>query len=539
MAPPNEESEQIPDDGRAFRSGRAGEGGAEAKRQEDRDKLERNLRERVKELGCLFKVDAALRRPNNEWEVAIRETVEAIPEGFQLPDEVGARLHLGGEVYASSGFRNTEWSLSVPVLAGEDEEVGELEASFRSEPDPELLDRFLPEEDLLLRAIADRVGAAFRNRRAEDELRRREAYFRALAEGSGLAVVVTDAAGHLRYASGEVHGILGVPAGDLPSKTIVGLFPGKDEVRISDLLEAVVDTPGGTARSLVRLGSPDGDERLVDLTVRNLLSVSPVEGIVFTLRDLTKRKTVEDHRLQAHKMEAIGRLAAGLAHDFNNLFTVIRGYSEMMLEDLPEGSIMIDDLHEVLQEVQRASNLTGQLLAFSRNQILVEEVLDLGVLIQEMEPTLSRLATERVELRIEPIEPGWWVKVDSARMHQVVANLTANAADAIAEMGTITLGLASHSLSAEAADAFAWQAQPGEYVELWMEDTGSGMSPEVLDRIFEPFFTTKAVGEGAGLGLSTAYGIVKQSGGHILVESEPGKGSRFRILLPLVDPPSE
>ncbi len=507
-------------------------------RGQDESELEGRLRERMKELECLFSVDRALRGADSDWPLAMSEVLRAIPKGFLYPDRVAARLRVDEEMHEGPGFRTTRWRLVEPVRAGRTE-IGEVEVCLVIGPDSNSTDPFLPEERPLLRAVADRVGDAFRSRWAEEELRRREAYFRALAERSGAAIAVTDQEGVVRYASEEIRDILGLTAAALEGANLVELLSREGDDQVTETYHEVLDDPGEVRRIDVRWRRPEGEERFLDLALRNLLEVSPVEGIVFTLRDLTERKNLEDQLFRAQKMEAIGKLAGGLAHDFNNLFTVIRGYSEMMREDLPEDSSLLDDLDEILGEVQRASELIQQLLAFSREQILMERILDLGALVEEMEPALRKMLSERIELRIDTGDRPWWVRLDAARMRQVVANLATNAEEAIGGIGTVTLRFADRVLSEAEAEALPWQAQAGAYVELSMEDTGRGMPEDMLDRIFDPFFTTKPAGEGAGLGLSTAYGIVKQSGGHVLVESEPGRGSRFRILLPRVETPPD
>jgi two-component system, cell cycle sensor histidine kinase and response regulator CckA len=258
-------------------------------------------------------------------------------------------------------------------------------------------------------------------------------------------------------------------------------------------------------------------------------------GVVSVVRDVSEQRTLEMQLRQAQKMEAVGRLAGGIAHDFNNLLTVIRGHSEMIREALGPDSPLREDLDEVLAEVDRATTLTRQLLAFSRKQVMDERVLDLRGVLARMEAPLRRLVPANVELAFPRSGPALPVRLDPAQMHQVVLNLVVNAIQAMEDRGRITLSLASTELTEQAAEQLPWEARPGPYARLSVEDTGHGMPPHVLERIFEPFFTTKPAGEGTGLGLPTAFGIVKQSRGHILTESEPGRGTRFEILLPLME----
>jgi CheY-like chemotaxis protein len=232
-------------------------------------------------------------------------------------------------------------------------------------------------------------------------------------------------------------------------------------------------------------------------------------------------------------MEAVGRLAGGIAHDFNNLLMVIQSYTEMMQDDLPPENVMRKNTGQVLKAAQRAANLTRQMLAFSRKQILSPVVLDLNAVIGDTAQMLKRLIGEDIEFRVVSAGSLWAIAADPDQIVQVVMNLCVNARDAMAQGGTLTISTENAS-SMEMHMGGHFYVTPGEYVKLSVADTGVGISQEMQEHIFEPFFTTKEVGKGTGLGLATVYGIVKQSGGYIWVESEPGHGTRFTIYLPRV-----
>ncbi len=237
---------------------------------------------------------------------------------------------------------------------------------------------------------------------------------------------------------------------------------------------------------------------------------------------------------QSQKMEAIGQLAGGVAHDFNNLLTIISGYSEMLLEDLAKEDPAFHPLSEIHRAGQRAASLTGQLLAFSRKQVVAPVVVDLNDIVREAEKMLSRLIGEDVELRstLDPrIGP---VRVDPGQIHQVIVNLAVNARDAMPEGGRLAIETRTAEVDVHSTDRRPdnWA---GRYVVLAVTDTGPGMDEDAKARIFEPFFTTKGVGKGTGLGLAVVHGVIEQSGGHITVESAPGQGTCFRIYLPEVD----
>jgi signal transduction histidine kinase len=246
-----------------------------------------------------------------------------------------------------------------------------------------------------------------------------------------------------------------------------------------------------------------------------------------------ERHQLEEELRQSQKMEALGRLAGGVAHDFNNLITIIKGHSDLMLDWLKTSERSYKSCEQIHKAADRASGLTRQLLAFSRRQILQPKVLDLNVLVAEMDKLLARLIREDVEYRFAPGAKLGSVKADPGQIEQVLLNLTVNACDAMPKGGKLTIE--TRNISVDEGYAHAHKGlKSGEYVLLSATDTGHGMDPGTVARVFEPFFTTKEVGKGTGLGLATVYGIVKQSGGFIWVESAPGIGSRFDVYLPIV-----
>jgi two-component system, NtrC family, sensor kinase len=240
---------------------------------------------------------------------------------------------------------------------------------------------------------------------------------------------------------------------------------------------------------------------------------------------------------QAQKMEAVGQLAGGVAHDFNNILTAIIGYSELLLQRTGIDKLSHKSAQQIIKAASRGATLIRQLLAFSRKQAIWPQVLDLNAAVADIEGLLRRLIGENIELVIKPAATAACIRADPGQVEQVIMNLALNARDAMPTGGRLTIETRFATLDATLAKKR--QVEPGEYAALRVHDTGTGISEEVLPRIFEPFFTTKESGKGTGLGLATCYGIVKQSGGYIVVESHPDKGTTFMVYFPSVQEPAE
>ena len=268
------------------------------------------------------------------------------------------------------------------------------------------------------------------------------------------------------------------------------------------------------------------------LPLRN--SKGEISGILGTYMDITERKRLEAQLSQSQKMETVGKLAGGIAHEFNSILTAIIGQSELLLGDLPAGSPLAKNATEISKAAGRAATLTRQLLAYGRKQFLQPEALDLNRVIASMEAMFHHLMGVDVVTQIVTAAGLKAVRADAGQIEQVIMNMALNARDAMPNGGKLTLETANVSFGQESVGRDA-ELKPGDYVMLAITDTGAGMSAEVRAHVFEPFFTTKGVGQGTGLGLSTCYGIIKQSGGHISVYSEPARGTTFKIYLPQVE----
>lgn len=362
------------------------------------------------------------------------------------------------------------------------------------------------------------IGEDVTERRAsEEELRVREEHFRSLIENASDVICVLTTDGTSVYESPAVERVLGWKPEELVGKQNFAFRHPDDATKVAATWASIVageETPPAE----LRLRHRDGSWRTIE-SVGRLRERDGQPVVVLNYRDVTERRELEEKLLHAQKLEAVGRLAGGVAHDFNNLLTAIGGYAEFLIAGFDADDPRRVDALEIARASDRAAALTSQLLAFSRRQVLRPEVLDLGEVVEGLANLLSRLLGAHVELTTSS-EAGSLVRADRGQLEQVITNLAVNARDAMPAGGELSLAVRRIE-------------RDGSYVELAVADTGHGMDDETLSHAFEPFFTTKSEDQGTGLGLSTVYGIVAQSGGDVLVSSEAGVGTTFRVLLPL------
>ena len=349
-----------------------------------------------------------------------------------------------------------------------------------------------------------------------------ESRFQRMFNATPLPLATLSAEGVVRRANGAFARLA-------PAAMKDGLAAAVTERDLPDLRAALADAAQGKA-----------DIPAVDVTLegqppraaRLFVSAAEADGGANVIAlDMTEQRTLQESFAQSQKMQAVGQLAGGVAHDFNNVLTAIIGYSDLLLVNHRPTDPSFQDIMQIRQNANRAAGLVRQLLAFSRRQTLRPQVLQLADVLSELQMMLRRLVGEKVELDVNHGRDLWLVKADLNQFEQVVVNLVVNARDAMPEGGRITLR--TRNVAPAECEAFNEKSLvPAEYVLVEVQDTGTGIPPDVLAKIFEPFFTTKEVGKGTGLGLSMVYGIVKQTGGYVFCDSQPGRGSTFRILLP-------
>lgn len=370
-------------------------------------------------------------------------------------------------------------------------------------------------------------------KQAAEKLRQSETLFRLISENVTDLIAVVDLEGRRVYNSPSYKNIISNPDTLRGTISFNEIHPD-DREHIKAIFQETVRTGIGQ-RTEYRFLLDDKTTRLIESQgslIRNQQG-EPV-SVVIVSRDITQRKSLEEQLRQAQKMEAIGQLAGGVAHDFNNLLTIISGYAELVADAAsPEGPLL-GQVREIQKAADRAAKLTRQLLAFGRRQVMAAEILDLNALIARVQGMLHGLISEDIELKTAPAGQLGRVKADPVQIEQIILNLAVNARDAMPKGGTLTVETANVDID-EAGARQHVGLEPGRYVTLIVSDTGCGMDSETQSHIYEPFFTTKEQGKGTGLGLATVYGIVKQSGGYISVESEAGKGTTFRVFLPRME----
>jgi two-component system, cell cycle sensor histidine kinase and response regulator CckA len=511
------------------------------------------------ELECLRRNAAKLEKRNEQLQEALRKSEErffkifnssaslmaitSLGEGPIIDiNEAGARFsgyrreEIIGRTPAALGLWTNPWQrdlVTQRMLAGggiRDLEVeirtksGQIRAALYS------AEKISLKNEICILSIA--TGITDENR-TEEKFKESKEYLNLVINKMGDPIFVKDRMHRFVVVNDALCAFAGKSAEQLIGRTGYERIPGDQAIALWEQEEQIFNTG---IECVTEDAVSDGQGRIHTIMARKAL-LKDKEGskqIVGVLRDITDYKRLESQLMQAQKMEAVGLLAGGVAHDFNNLLNVISGYSELILENIDQNDSMREDIEQIIDAGRHAASLTSQLLAFSRKQILHPEVLDLNAAVTDMSKMLRRLIGEDVELETITQADLGLTSADPGQIQQIVMNLAVNARDAMPQGGKLTIETKNVDFDDRYVMTHA-PVRPGPHVMLAISDNGAGMDAATQARIFEPFFTTKGKGRGTGLGLSTVYGIVKQSDGFIWVYSEPGKGTAFKIYFPRVE----
>ncbi|HEY5239028.1 MAG TPA: response regulator [Rhizomicrobium sp.] len=417
--------------------------------------------------------------------------IDAVILDLNLPDSTG--------LDTLRRLRKIRGAMAIIVLSGVADEI------LRQDAIREGAQEFLSKNESASRLVARSFVYALERHRQEEESRKIEQ----LVAANPDAVLVVDDANVVRFANVAALSLFGRSNEEFVDHPLGYSIPVNDMAEISF--------------------TKDGKNHFAEMRAAEFVW-DRKRAYLASIRDITEKKHLAEQLLQSQKMEAMGLLAGGVAHDLNNLLTVIVNCAVFLNDAIPEGDVKHNDVNQILAAVDRAEALIGQLLELSRRKPTQARIIGLGEVATEMEKLLRRTLPADIELSVEIAGPLWTVLADRGRIEQVLMNLAVNAKDAMQGGGGITIALANKTLEKATGVCAA-----GDYVSLTVTDTGTGIPPETVSRIFEPFFTTKAPGKGTGLGLATCYSIVQQAGGEITVQSRLGEGTRFEILLPRAD----
>jgi two-component system, cell cycle sensor histidine kinase and response regulator CckA len=498
--------------------------------------------------------ESVLKRSERYLETVLENALD----GFYLVDMGGRLLDVNEAYCAMSGYSRTEllqMRIANVESAESEHEIAEHIQRVKSKGSDRFASRHRRKDGKI---IDIETSVRFRDvdggrlfcflrdvtesKRAEQALRESEERFRSVVEGAPVSILI-QADGIYRYMNAAAVTMFGgETAGQLVGHPVAERIHPDSRAAVKERIRMLKE--GSLAvpfieEQLLRL---DGSAIDVEVSAKRFIFEEREGSIVF-VRDITERKREEKRRqaleqqlLQAQKMEAVGRLAGGIAHDFNNLLMVIRSYSELLQDSLPADDILRRNTEGIMKASDRAASLIGQMLVFSRKQIGSPVLLDLNGVVNETAKMLKRLIGEDIEFQVNATKSLWAIEADSDQIVQVLMNLCVNARDAMPQGGMLTIATGNVTVREGGVGGQPY-VLPGDYVRLSVIDTGTGISKELQDQIFEPFFTTKEVGKGTGLGLATVYGIVKQSGGYLWVDSELGLGASFKIYFPRVRKP--
>jgi PAS domain S-box-containing protein len=505
----------------------------------EREKLVHDLGERVKELRLLHAV-ARLLQSDRPFDLELlTELVALLPLAWQYPECCEARIAYGGIEAATRGWRESAWMQSARFATASGH--GIIEVAYLVEKPAEVEGPFLAEERTLLESLTEMLEAYLKHREASDALSHREAELRSIFEHAALGLALVGSDQHLVACNPAMEIFVGYTKEELTKMNFTDFTHPEDVAIDSELYRSLVAGERNHYQMEKRYIRKDGK------VVWGLLTVSFVQGsspqyAIGMVEDITAKKQtdVEQKRLesqlrQSQKMQALGTLAGGIAHDFNNILTAIVGNAHLALSDLSPAHPAEISLAEIAKAGTRATDLVRRILMFSRQQETPRVVTPLQPIIEEALKLLRASLPAMIHIRSSYSDDLPNVSADATQIHQVVMNLGTNAAHAMGGKGGLLKVEVDHLMVDEDLASTCTDLREGHYVRIVISDTGCGMTREIVDRIFEPFFTTKGPRQGTGLGLSVVHGIIKNHEGAISVYSKPGRGTAFRVYIPVAE----
>jgi len=504
------------------------------------DKLRKQARslslvvaERVKELTGLYALTDVLMRSDLTLAKGLSTAINVFPPAWSYPDITCARITLEDFQFTTENFKETTWRLASDIVI-KSEIIGTVEVFYLKETPERDEGPFRLEERLLINEMSANIGTYIERKQSEDTLRKSRESFRLIIERSPVPMIITDSDGNINLFNRKFVSLFGWTIDDVRTTDEWWLAAYPDsayrESVASSWFDAVAEaTATGieTAPQEWRLTCKKGDVREV---VFQMVQVTEDEAVI-VLHDITERKKLEEQLRRSQKMEAVGQLTGGIAHDFNNLLNIVMGKAEILGIKIEGNKNAERDIEAIIGAVQRGASLTERLLAFSRQQVLSPQPTAVNDLVLDLDDMLRRTLGETVELHTHLGTSPCQALIDPHQFENALLNLAINAQHAMPKGGRLTIETADSTQD----EIFASRHEdltPGDYVVVTVSDTGTGMSPVVLEKAFDPFFTTKEVGEGSGLGLSMVYGFANQSNGCVTLQSEEGHGTIVKLYLP-------
>lgn len=486
------------------------------------------LGERIKELTALHQTAALILHGRGTWEERMQAVAALLPAAMQYPEITTGCIRCRGQTFATVGHEKTSWVLSVPWTMA-DGSIGEIEVAYH-EPKPDsALGPFLTEELALLKSLAEMLHTSLDRDRAEEALRAANERFRLALMTAGMGIWEWDIARNTVCWSEPLPFMAGLQSQMKPFGTYTHLVHPDDLDYVLGRLARAADGEDDLRYIECRFRRPDGTWRSW-LGSGWIERVPPARAtrILVALIDVTERRAMEERLRQAQKVEALGQVAGGVAHDFNNILGVLFSGIDLLRHEIPEGHPWGETIDDLSNACERGQALTRQLLAFSRKMQFQPAAIDLAQLMTKLRPLLVRVVGDPIQLFLEIDPAAGAVWADPAQIEQIVMNLVVNARDAMLEGGRITVAV--RLVDEVAAPKFG--VASGRYVALVVQDNGVGIPAEILPKIFEPFFTTKEVGKGTGLGLAVVADIARRWQGHVHIDSKLREGSTFSVLFP-------